>query len=268
LGRVRSLGIPFGKSFEAPEEKFPGYIRKYGFDLAYQRFLWKGVYTAIHVMPAWQTFVNDNGNKIDNGFQIFNTYRVGYHIKLFKDRFFIEPSIAVTHRGNVEINYTTKKMMFEYSHGFSLDPSSSGGYKNQKLSLHLPYSTGIGIGYRINSNLDIRFESKLHSWEVYYMDEEQKAENKIKEYKTYTLGVGIYYRYFPFKNNNSNLLQGITTSTSLRWWQNVGSTLDNNEFSYTNKFSNKMETLKAANIGIGNTPLIFNVAIGYTLGGK
>lgn len=186
---------------------------------------------------------------------------------LYSNRFSVLAGLiqpAVLKGGNVEINYTTKRMMFEYSHGFSLDPSSSGDYKNQQLSLHLPYSTGFGIGYRINSNLDIRFEPKLHSWEVYYKDEEQKAENKIKEYKTYTLGVGIYYRYFPFKNNNSKLLQGITTSTSLRWWQNVGSTLDNNEFSYTNKFSNKTETLKAANIGIGNTPLIFNVAIGYT----
>jgi hypothetical protein len=51
-----------------------------------------------HVMSAWQSFVNNDGNKIDNGFQIFNTYRVGYHFKLFKDRIFIQPSIAVTHR--------------------------------------------------------------------------------------------------------------------------------------------------------------------------
>ncbi|GAB4335987.1 MAG: hypothetical protein OHK0038_14020 [Flammeovirgaceae bacterium] len=92
------LGIPYGNSFEAPDEEFPGYIREYGFALAYQRFFWRGLYAGIHVMNAWQTFVDDNGNKIDNGFQIFNTYRIGYHIKLFKDRFFIQPSIAVTHR--------------------------------------------------------------------------------------------------------------------------------------------------------------------------
>ena len=49
-------------------------------------------------MPTLQTFVNENGNKVDNCFQIFNTNRVGYHIKLFKDRFFIQPSIAITHR--------------------------------------------------------------------------------------------------------------------------------------------------------------------------
>ncbi len=93
-----SLGIPYGKSKEAPEEKFPGDIKEYGFALAYQHYWWKGLYTGIHVMNAWQTFRDEDGRKIDKGFQIFNTYRVGYHIKLFKGRFFIEPSLAITHR--------------------------------------------------------------------------------------------------------------------------------------------------------------------------
>ncbi len=88
----------FNKSYGKAEEEFPGYIREYGFAFAYQRFLTKGLYAELNVMPTWQTFVNDDGKKIDNGFQIFNTYRVGYHIKLFKDRFFIQPSIAITHR--------------------------------------------------------------------------------------------------------------------------------------------------------------------------
>ena len=88
----------FNKSYGKLEEKFPGYIREIGISLAYQRFLWKGLYAELNVMPTWQTFVNVNGKKIDNGFQFFNTYRVGYHIKLFKDRFFIQPSIAITHR--------------------------------------------------------------------------------------------------------------------------------------------------------------------------
>ncbi|MHA4736848.1 hypothetical protein [Dyadobacter sp. MSC1_007] len=92
------IGIPFGKSYESEGEGFPGYIREYGFSIAYYRFLWKGLFGQVDVMPAWQTFVNDNGNKIDNGFQIFNTYSIGYHVKLFKDRFFIQPSIAITHR--------------------------------------------------------------------------------------------------------------------------------------------------------------------------
>jgi hypothetical protein len=94
-----SLGIPpFSKSFEAPEEEFPGCIREIGIALAYQRFWYKGLYTSIHVMNARQTFVDESGNKIKNGYQMFNTYRLGYQIKLFKNKFFIEPSLAVTHR--------------------------------------------------------------------------------------------------------------------------------------------------------------------------
>ncbi|WP_412476261.1 hypothetical protein [Flavobacterium sp. TBRC 19031] len=92
------IGIPYGSSYEAEGEGFPGYIREYGVSLNYQRFLWKGLFAQVDVMPAWQSFVNESGNKFDNGFQIFNTYSVGYHIKLFKDRFFIQPSIAITHR--------------------------------------------------------------------------------------------------------------------------------------------------------------------------
>ena len=52
-----SLGIPYGKSWEAPEEEFPGYIREYGFAMVYQRYLWKGLYVGVHVMSAWQSFV-------------------------------------------------------------------------------------------------------------------------------------------------------------------------------------------------------------------
>lgn len=94
------LGINpfFNKSYGKPEEKFPGYIREYGVAIAYQRFFWKGLYAAAHVMPMWQTFVNENGNKVDNGFHIFNSYRVGYHVKLFNDRFFIQPSVGIAGR--------------------------------------------------------------------------------------------------------------------------------------------------------------------------
>ncbi|GIZ07759.1 hypothetical protein [Flavobacterium sp. UMI-01] len=90
---------PFlNKSYGKPEEEFPGYIREYGISVAYQRFLCKGLYAELNVMPSLQDIRNVEDIKIDNGFQIFNTYRLGYHIKLLKDRFFIQPSIAITHR--------------------------------------------------------------------------------------------------------------------------------------------------------------------------
>ncbi len=86
------------KAYGTPEEEFPGYIREFGFAISYQRFLWKGLYAEVNVMPTWQSFIDKSKKKIDKGFQIFNTYRVGYQVKLFKDRFFIQPSLAITHR--------------------------------------------------------------------------------------------------------------------------------------------------------------------------
>jgi hypothetical protein len=90
---------PFlNKAYGNEEEKFPGYIREYGISLSYQRFFVKGFYAELNVMPTLQHFFDDIGVQIDKGFQLFNTYRLGYHIKLFKDRCFIQPSIAMTHR--------------------------------------------------------------------------------------------------------------------------------------------------------------------------
>lgn len=124
------LGIPYGQSHEAPEEKFPGYIRENGFAFAYQRFWWKGLYTGIHVMNAWQSFVNDNGKKTGTGFQLFNTYRVGYHITLLKDRFFIEPSIAVTHRPyHTKMPETFKVLDDKWSKFFWGEPGLHFGVK-------------------------------------------------------------------------------------------------------------------------------------------
>ncbi len=92
------IGIPYGKSFEAEGEGFPGSIREYGVSLNYQRFLRKRLFAQIDVMPAWQSFLNEDGSRIDNGFQIFNTYSIGYRMKFFGDRFFFDPSVAITHR--------------------------------------------------------------------------------------------------------------------------------------------------------------------------
>ena len=170
--------------------------------------------------------------------------------------------------GNIELNYFTKRVSLDYSHGFSLDPPVVGDFKAQNVVLHLPFSTGFGVGYRFNSFFDLRFEPKLHSWEVYHKDDVQNVTTKITAFKTFSLGLGAYYRYFPFKNSENKFLQGITTSSSIRWWQNVGTTLRNDEFSYDNKISKKTETLKAPNIGLANTPLIINIAVGYTFGGK
>jgi hypothetical protein len=91
------LGIPWGKSFDAPGENYPGYVRQNVIGLAYNRFWWKGLYTGVHAMSAFQKYYNEDNKKIANGYTLFITYRLGYQVKLFKNRFFIEPSIGLTH---------------------------------------------------------------------------------------------------------------------------------------------------------------------------
>jgi hypothetical protein len=91
------LGIPWGDARVAPEEKYPGYIREFGIGLVYQRFLWKGLYASVDAANMLQKYVDEENNKIQNGYQLFMTYRLGYHVQLFKNRFFIEPSVTATH---------------------------------------------------------------------------------------------------------------------------------------------------------------------------
>lgn len=124
------LGIPFGSSFESPEEKYPGYIREYGIGVAYQRFLWKGLYSAIHATPFLQKYVNENGEKIQNGFQLFLTARLGYHIRLFKDRFFLEPGIAVTHWPiNTNVPESFAQVENKWPNYFLFEPGLHFGFK-------------------------------------------------------------------------------------------------------------------------------------------
>lgn len=123
------IGIPYGKQKSDPGENFPGFIREKGFAIAYQRFIWKGLYAGIHLMNAWQDFRNEKSQKISKGFQLFNTYRIGYHIKLFKGKFFIEPSIAVTHRPyHTKMPASFEKMDNKWSKFFFGEPGLHFGF--------------------------------------------------------------------------------------------------------------------------------------------
>jgi hypothetical protein len=91
------LGIPWGTLKQAPEEKYPGYVRAFGIGLVYQHFWWKGLYNSIDAGNMLQRYMDEDNKHIQNGFQLFMTYRLGYHFQFFKNRFFIEPSVAMTH---------------------------------------------------------------------------------------------------------------------------------------------------------------------------
>jgi hypothetical protein len=88
------LGIPFSKQSTAPN--FPGSVKAYGAGLSYQRFLWKRAYAQVHATLLHQDYLNEANQKIQSGIQLFNTVRVGYQFRFFKNRLFLEPSIAMT----------------------------------------------------------------------------------------------------------------------------------------------------------------------------
>ena len=75
-------------------EFYDGYLRETGIGITYQRMLWKGLFAAIEVLPQLQTYTDLDGNKIKNGFKVYNSVHLGYHVALGKKkRFFLEPQV-------------------------------------------------------------------------------------------------------------------------------------------------------------------------------
>jgi hypothetical protein len=167
---------------------------------------------------------------------------------------------------NFEVNYYTKYFVFDYSHGFNLhfkDNLVSDDAKAQNLKFKISHTLGVGIGYRVTRDFNIRIEPKMHIWNMYQADKPYSDDNILKKYTTYTLGLGAYYRWQPFRNAE-NFSKGITVVPSIRWWPNVASTLPNNEYQYFNAQTNRAEIHKANNIGIANTPFFGNISVGYS----
>lgn len=88
------MGIPILDAVEMNESTFfPGRLSECGIGVTYQRMLWKGLFATVEVLPQLKTYTDVNDEKIGNGFKLYTTYHLGYHIPLFKNRMFIEPQI-------------------------------------------------------------------------------------------------------------------------------------------------------------------------------
>jgi hypothetical protein len=124
------LGIPYGKSKTAADEKYPGFVRTYGVAFAYQHFWWKGAYTSIEALNALQRYMGEDNKHIQSGYQLFMTYRLGYHFQLFKNRFFIEPSLAITHWPiNTNVPESFAKLESKWPNYFLFEPGLHFGVK-------------------------------------------------------------------------------------------------------------------------------------------
>lgn len=91
------LGIPFGPSFDAPGLNYPGHVRILAPTLGYHRFWWKGVYTSVHALNAFEKYMDKNKKKIGNGYTLYLNFHLGYQFKFFKNRFFFEPAIGCSY---------------------------------------------------------------------------------------------------------------------------------------------------------------------------
>jgi hypothetical protein len=124
------LGIPYGPSKESKEEHYPGSVHSVGLGLAYQCYFWKNFYTALHALPLLQTYRNEKKETIQQGFQLFCTFRMGYHLKLFKNKFFLEPSLACTYWPiNTNMPESFKAKESKWSNYFLFEPGLHFGYK-------------------------------------------------------------------------------------------------------------------------------------------
>jgi len=93
------MGIHIWDDAFLEEELFyPGRLKETGFGLTYQRIIWKGLFTTLEVMPKKTTYLNEQNVEIGSGFKLYNSYHIGYHIPIFKNkRIFLEPQLHVNH---------------------------------------------------------------------------------------------------------------------------------------------------------------------------
>ncbi|MCF6133149.1 hypothetical protein [Flavobacterium wongokense] len=173
---------------------------------------------------------------------------------------------AIAKGYNVEVNYIHNRFIFDYSHGASLDFSGNllpDDLKRQQLAIHEPYTTGFGIGYRLKEWINIRVEPKWHRFEFYYEGSPQNKSTEITAYNAFSLGLGVYGSYIPFKKKD-NFLKGFIIAPSIRFWPTVSSSLKGNKFSYFNTVTGQNEEIKTLDSGSKFTPWVANVSIGYS----
>ncbi len=88
------MGIPmWDPLFRNESEFFPGRLAECGIGVTYQRMIWKGLFAAIEVLPLYKSYLDENKNEIGDGFKLYTTFHAGYHIRLFRNRMFVEPQI-------------------------------------------------------------------------------------------------------------------------------------------------------------------------------
>jgi hypothetical protein len=119
---------PLG-TYGSSEEFYPGKVRSYGIGLGYQRFLWKKLFTTVEPTFFLQQFYDGDDNKIQNGFQLYLQFILGYRFEFFKKRMFIEPAYALKYW---PVNTNFPESFAEIEEGapkYTFEPSMNFGFR-------------------------------------------------------------------------------------------------------------------------------------------
>ncbi len=155
---------------------------------------------------------------------------------------------------NINASYTTERLIFDYSHGFSLsikESLQSDEQKSLEATIEVPWTTGPGFGYRITKNLDARVDFKIHKTDINLLNGFKKFS-----YFEYTAGPGVFYRFYFGKKSNFGL------EVSIRQWFNLGNDLKEDvdnvlTFDDSNGQERRFETNVSSGFGA-------NIALIYT----
>lgn len=125
------MGMPMQEQLKFDENNFyPGRLRENGLGVTYQRMLWKGLFATVEVMPQLKTYIDKNDKKIGNGFKLYTSYHLGYHIAFFKDRMFVEPQIHCNYWPiNTNTPQSFKEKDSKWNNYFLFEPNLYIGFK-------------------------------------------------------------------------------------------------------------------------------------------
>ena len=85
------MAIPWGPNKIQESEFYPGKLKERGIGVTYQRILWKGLFVSTEIYQLWKTYLDENNEDTGSGFKLYTSYHLGYHIRLFKNRMYLEP---------------------------------------------------------------------------------------------------------------------------------------------------------------------------------
>jgi hypothetical protein len=149
---------------------------------------------------------------------------------------------------NVAGEVRRHRLWLEYSHGMDLTLNNFGNYsltqteKTQNLHIHVPYTTGAGVGFTLIDQLWLGVEVKAHRFDV------NAPGGPVSSYETYSVGPVLGYKLSIFK--------GLYANAYLRYWPNVATSLNGDQIAL-------QETNGTVIHSAHDWSVFANVAIGY-----